>query len=891
MVLFGRADEQAVIDQLLDGARDARSGTLVIRGDAGIGKSALLDYAERSAAGMRVLTARGVETEAEFAFAGLHMLLRPVLDRIDDLPPPQAAALRRAFALAAGDGNDHYLAGLAVLSLLSDLAEQQPVLAIVDDAHWLDTASAAALQFAARRLDSEGVVLLGSSRDGRVSFGGPVPPELRLSALDPASAARLVDERAPRLSPGLRARILTEASGNPLALIELASHAGSSPMDGPEPLPGARDVFAAQLRSLEQPARTMLLLAAAEPTGDLAVIADAARKLGTDPEAVDSAERAGLVTVTGNRLEFRHPLIRSTAYHGAPLAEQRAAHRALAEALGDGGDGADRRAWHIATATIGRDAQVADLMEQAAQHALGRGGHVAAAAAYERAATLDPDPSTRARRLITAATAAHDGGDMDRAIRLADEAGRLPGDGLLRARLAFLRAQLVTEGRMERVAELPAAAARVSGRDPDLAIAMLTEASHVAWGTHDSDLAFTVAASLRDLLARTSARGHAFSAAVAQQTLLFAGDPTADRNVIDDYVQFIRASPSDASPRERLVASAMAYWSGDRGASGDISAALAVDCRANGMIGWLAGPLQGLAMAHLSRGNLTAARASALEGYRLASDTGQQPRVAFLAGLLAWIEAYAGDEEAFHSWAAKTADPAWSHAGRAQLDLAAGRFRQALGHLTELRRWWEPGTEFLIQPDLVEAAARSDQPDLAEKEAMRFTTWAQDCGHQWALAAAHRCQALVTGNETQFTQALRLHDGAGHLFDHARTVLLYGEWLRRGRRRADARTQLTAARELFAGLGAVRWAERARIELLATGARPGQYVRQPGPLDRLTPQELQVVRLAAAGLSNRDIAAQLFLSPRTVGYHLYKAYPKLAVTSRGELAAKFSSVY
>jgi DNA-binding CsgD family transcriptional regulator len=233
----------------------------------------------------------------------------------------------------------------------------------------------------------------------------------------------------------------------------------------------------------------------------------------------------------------------------------------------------------------------------------------------------------------------------------------------------------------------------------------------------------------------------------------------------------------------------------------------------------------------------------------------------------------------------------WSHAGSAQLDLAAGRFQQAAGHLTELRYWWEPGTGFAYLPDLVEAAVRSDNPDLAEDASTRFTAWAEASGHRWARAVAHRCQALVTGDEAHFTEALRLHGTTGRPFDHARTVLVHGEWLRRGRRRADARAQLATARELFAAVGAQQWAERARRELLATGARPGQLLRQPGPLDRLTPQELQVVRLAVAGLSNRDIAAQLFLSPRTVESHLYKAYPKLGVASRGELAAEFSSAH
>lgn len=906
MVLWGRADEQLAIDRLLGGARDGRSGRLVIRGDAGIGKSALLRYAERAAGGMRVLSSHGVETEAEFAYAGLHMLLRPVLDRIDALPRPQAAALRRVLALSASDGaDDKYLVGLAVLSLLSDLAEDQPVLCLIDDAHWMDTASADALIFAARRLDSEGVVLLAAGRDPRRSFPGAALPELRLAGLDQASAALLLDERAAGIPQGLRARVLAEAAGNPLALIELAAHAGVAGMDGPGPLPAARDMFAAQLRELGEPARTVLLLAAAEPTGELAVVAEAARQLDADPEAIDSAEQAGLVRVTANRLEFRHPLIRSAAYHDATPADRRAAHRALADALHSANrDEFERRAWHIAAATVGWDEGVAASMESAALRSLNRGGYVAAAAAYERAAALTRDRGSRARRLLAAATAANDGGDLDRAVRLADEADRFSGDELQLARLALLRAQMPASDGAERISALLAAATPIRDRDPDLVMDMFVHAVLLAWTHFHKRLAVKAADLLRDALARENHANHveqddrgcsaaSFAAAAAQQARLVSGDLTADRDAIDDFLAAIRASPAAATPRERLVAAMMSLSAGDHEATMQISATLVADCRAQSMVAWLAGALHSLALAQIMTGDWDGARTSALEGFQLATDTGQQVSLA-TGKLLGWLAALAGDEDGFRSWMERAPDVVpgseiWFLSGRAQLDLARGQLQSALDHLVAFPRQWHAGTIFVYVPDLVEAAVGGGQPARARREADRFVAWAERTPYRWAHAVAQRCLALVTSDELHFAAAVRLHDGAGRPFEQARTQLLYGEWLRRSRRRADARVQLAASHEIFTSLGASLWAERARRELAAVGVRAGPHARKRGPLARLTPQEQQVIRLAAAGLSNRDIAAQLFLSPRTVGHHLYKAYPKLGVTSRGELSEKITS--
>ena len=914
MTLRGRAEERLVIDRLLANAREGRSGKLVLRGRAGIGKSALLEYAAQAASGMRVLRASGFETEAEFPFAGLHMLLRPALDRIEALPGPQAAALRRAFGDSDSDSDsdgadDQFLLGLAALSLLSELAEEQPLLCLVDDAHWLDAASAQALLFVARRLAEEGVVLIIAAREQPGPSALPLPPALQLTGLDESAAAQLLDERAPGLPPGLRDRVLAEAAGNPLALVELAGQAGGAGGEpgarGPGPLPAAervREVFHSQLRQLADPARMLLLLAAAESSGELAVVLAAAQKLGIDPAALNAAERADVIRVSSGRLEFRHPLLRSAAYHSASSAGRRAAHGALAEALAGGSlEERDRRAWHLAAAATGPDERAAAELETVAERSRTRGGYAAVAAAYERAADLTPATQARAGRLLAAATAANDAGQLDRAVQLAARAAELPGDDLLRARLTLLRANMPTADRERHVAALPAAAALVAGAEPKLAASMLIRASHAAWSSHDSTLAAAAAAQLRELRPVTGED----SFAVAIQAVLAVGDLAADSRTISEYLARIRRDPAGKSPSERLAAGNIAFWAGDHDAVWEISAALAADCRRQGMVGWLAGALQGLAMAQHLRGNWADARASALEGLRLAADTGQRPRVAFMSGMLSWLAAHAGYEDGFLAWTTRpdgrvpdasssVGARLWFHQGRALLDLGDGQYGRACDHLEQARQWWDAGTALVGRADLVEAAIRSGKTDLAREEQAAFDGWASQVGRQWARAVALRCRALVSADEdgddagAHYAAAVRLHDGAGRPFEQARTHLVYGEWLRRNRRRITARDQLSAALDLFEDLGAAGWARRARTELTAAGGRPDQRPARPtGVLAKLTTQEFQVASLAAHGMSNRDIAAQLFLSPRTVGYHLYKAYPKLGVTSRGELAALF----
>ena len=900
MKLHGREPQQRVIDGLLAGARAGRSGVLVVRGEAGIGKTALLEYAAGTADGMLVLRAAGVETEAELAFAGLHLLLRPVLDKIGTLPGPQATALCGALGLAERGNQDRFLAGLAVLSLLSELAEDQPVLCLIDDAHWLDAASAGALLFTARRLEAEGVAMMLAAREGPPPFAAPGLCQLSLAPLDSAPAGKLLAERAGHLAPALRERVLTEADGNPLALVELAA---AQPPDsvaaGAGPLPvthSVQELLAGRIRQLGEPTAALLLLAAAEATGDLTQVLSAADALGAGAAALAAAERAGLVEVDQARLVFRHPLIRAAAYHGAPLASRQAAHRALAAALDGQPDPDGRRAWHRAAAATGRDESVAAELVHGAERSRGRGGYAAVSAAYERAAQLTPATRARAQRLLAAASAAADAGQPDRAERLAAQAQQLTDDDLLLAEIALLRVTGVPRNQPERIAELSAAVALIGRRYPERAAQMLCLALQAATARTEPELTRRLVAQFDELALPPYARLDPMYEAMVLRARFMVGRPGIDVAFLRDCVAAIRRDPESAAPAARVHASVAAFWLGDHEVTRDISAALATDCRRQGMVGWLAGALQGVVVAQIVLGEWPAARVSAQEGLRLAHDLDQLPRAAFLSAMLALLAALAGDEDGCRAWMAEHQRLGGSAIlyrnyrshYLAIADLGHGRFGPARDRLAGIPAIWQTGVDHLYHPNLVEAAARSGHLDQAGRALAEFEVWVRLTGQPWARAVAHRCRALVSDDaraEPHYRAAVAGHQRDGRPFEQARTYLVYGEWLRRQRRRGDARLHLSTAHQIFTELGAPGWAQRAAGELAAAGAAPADRpAGSPGIVSRLTPQELQVVQLAAGGLSNRDIGAQMFLSPRTVGYHLYKAYPKLGVGSRTELA-------
>jgi len=913
-MLHGRSAETARIDELLAAARDGRSSVLVIRGEAGVGKTALLDYAA-AAAGMRVLRGTGIESEAELPFAALQLLLRPGLGLLDLLPPPQARALRGAFGLAGtpeASGADRFLIGLAALSLLSELAGVGALLCLIDDAHWLDRASADALLFAARRLESEGIVLLIVARED--GFDAPGLPELPLGRLGRDTSRALLAERAPGLSPGLADRVLAEADGNPLALLELPVALSEAPgalggpvalaasLDLPAPLPLSRrlqQTYYRQVAALPAPTRTFLLVAAAEETGDLGLVRRAAQALGVPATASGGAERSGLIIVDAPAMAFRHPLVRAAVYQGATSADREAAHAALAGALDDlptSELSADRRAWHRAAAAAEPDERVAAELEQAANRARQRLGHAAAAAALERAARLTPDQPERAGRLIAAAGAALDAGRPDAAIALAGQGQNLTAEPGALAEIARVRAWVAMErGAMHRVHELVVAGAGpIAGSDPMTAAAMLRLGAVAGWWAGDAKLVQDAADRMTELGQSELIPGPGALQAMAD---LLAGRPAAAVPRLAEVVAAVRHSEPEQLA-VRFYAANMAMLIGDFDSARDLMLSTAQACRAQGVIRFLAPLSLGLSYADFCLTRFRAAAEAATEGLRLAQDTGQPVRAAGLYGMLALLAAVSGDEPRCHEMAARAGDQfagdevanvaAMAQWALGLLDLGLGRYAAALERFEltasgAMRHYIQP---ILFAPDQVEAALRLGAADRAAEPLARFAAWAGAAGQPWALAALHRCQALTREGDPEghFREALRQHAVSGRPFEHARTALLYGEWLRRGRRGADARAPLRAALALFDRTGARPWAERARAELRAAGEPAPAGAPAPDRLSPLTPQELQVVRLAASGATNRDIAAQLFISPRTVSHHLYRAFPKLGVTNRTALA-------
>ncbi|XVQ11331.1 helix-turn-helix transcriptional regulator [Spirillospora sp. CA-255316] len=922
MRLHGRAEEAAAIDRLLDGAAGGRSGALVLRGEAGIGKTALLERAAGRAAGngMRVLRGTGIENETGMPYAGLHLLLGGHLGRIGALPGPQARALREA--LGMGDGGprregDRFLVGLALLTLLADLADEGPLLCVVDDVQWLDSASVEALLFAVRRLEVEPIAVLLAARDPDVpdspdepGFAAPGLPELRLRGLDPAAAADLLAERAAELPRHERHEILAEAMGNPLALLELpAASAASAPADSPPSVPSSRfqriqRSFAARIAALPEGTRTALLVAAADGTGDLALIVPAAGRLGASVADLDPAERRGLVTSADGPLEFRHPLIRTAVYTAAPLSRRLAAHRALAEVHEELGDGCGH-AWHLARSATGPDEAVAAVLERAAGFDHGVGGNAAVSAMYERAAALSPDPADRGRRLAVAARAAADGGLAERAVALAERAEADTADPVRRAELVLIRASLAEEADRGREAYrlLSGIAGEVADREPHLAGHLLFKAASAASKAGDLDALRRAAERAEELKLPNGHLPRALATMYLGQDLPAAGAATEDDAAAAAGTAALNELITDMAgclgTREIVETGWWRLLSGDLEGAGRVAADVAQRCRDQGSAGLLSLALPLLARARLMLGRHAEALAAATEGMRIAGDIGQHRLRIYNATVLALLAAIAGEEERCAELAGEAlrrgVPPGTAHAAGAlgMLDLGFGRYEAALSRLSDVVAGSGRQGALSSLPDLVEAAVRAGTPERGRDAASWYRDWAAQVRRPWAEAIALRCTALVAADageaDRAFARAVELHrrDGASSPFERARTELLYGEWLRRARRRNDARPLLHSALDAFERLGAAPWAERARTELRAAGesvAERDGADGTAGALASLTPQELQVVRLAASGLSNREIGAQLFLSPRTVGYHLYKAYPKLGVASRGELA-------
>ncbi len=905
-MLLGRAPERQALMDVLERARRGESAVLVLAGEAGIGKTALLDLAAELATGMQVLRARGVESEARVLFGGLLELLRPALGALDRIPEPQAEALGGALALRPGGARDRFAVGAATLSVLAATAEEQPLLVLVDDVQWLDASSAEALVFAVRRLLADPVAVILATRDGAPSpLDGAGLPTLRVTGLGREDAAALLAQSGTSpLGDDVVERLYHSTAGNPLALIELAPEAprlASAPVDTPVPVvTSVAQAFADRLEALPERTRQLVLLAAAAGGGDVATLVRAGAARGLDLDDLGPAEDVGLVTVAGGTLEFRHPLVRSAAYASASAQERRGAHRALADALPD--READRRAWHLAAAAVGPDESASVALAQAAERARERSAYTVAAAAFERAARLDPTERRRAELLRAAADAAWVAGLADKAVQLLEEA-RHDADTVLQVAIDHLRGHIaVRQGRiLEGYALLVSTAERTAARDPEAAAIMFAEASNACVYLSDVARMLEAAERAHALVPDDDGSEASFYAVMAHgMALIMAGDAEGAALLRRGVAQLESSSTLRSHPNLLSWAVMGPLFLRETESSRHLVELALSTARGETALGVLPFLLMHVARDHASSHDWTAAGSEYHEGIRLARETGQQTDLAALLAGLASLEARQGREEAARAHAAEARTLAatvgfglpdiWALLALGDLELGLGRADAAAAHLEELDRFLHArgvaDVDVFPAPELAEAYVRLGRSGDARGLAGELEARAEAKGLPWSLARAARTRGLLADEDEidhWFTRALELHAQTPDVFAGARTRLIYGERLRRARRRADARPQLRQALEDFERLGASPWAELARAELAATGETARR--RELPDRDRLTPQELQIGLLLSDGRTTREAAAAMFLSPKTIEYHQRNLYRKLDVRSRVELVA------
>jgi DNA-binding CsgD family transcriptional regulator len=906
-MLLGRRRERGRLDALLSQARAGRSGALVLIGDPGIGKSALLTDALARAEGMTALWGRGVESEIELAFSGLAQLLRPgVLGLLEAIPGPQAAAMAGALAVGPPVPGDPFTVYAATLSLLAAVAEQGPVLVVVDDLHWLDAASSAALLFVARRLRAEGIALLFSARPGFVRFPAEVA-ELELAGLDRDSAAALLGRSARQIDPRVAEHLLAETGGNPLALLELPAVLSEGQLAGREPLrqplpvgERVRRAFIASVEALPAETRLALLVAAASESGRMDEINGGLEALGVDIAALEPAEEAALVTIADGELHFRHPLVRSAVYEAADSAARRRVHRALAAALA-GAEFAAQRAWHLASATVGPDEDVASALERTALVARGRAGHAAAARAFERAAALTSAPDGEASRLVEAARDHQIAGDFSRAAAVLNRALAKTDDPSTHADIQHLRARgEIANGRPAAAhALLVAEANRIETVDPARGAMMLAEAVFPSLMTLETTAALASAERAYELAQRAGGRVELLltSIFVAYLRVLRGGEPGAALKLALETTSVadldVMASPF-VHTQAYLFTLDEKYSDACRVLEAFIAAA-----RAAGAPAVLPFALSTFADVEFRIGRWTAARAHASESATLAEDTNQGIWLTHGLVHLARVDAAQGNEQecnrhlerALQFASAFGGGAVVMHAGaaRALFALPRGAYEVAIAELEPVAELAlracvrEPGV-VQWEPDMIEAYARAGESEAAETMLADFEQRARATGRVWALAASRRCRGLLASDadfKPCFAQALAWHVRTPTPFERARTQLCFGERLRRTRRRLEAREQLRAALGTFEQLGAQPWADRAQAELAATGETAKR--RDATAAEKLTPQELQVALAIARGATNREAAGALFLSPKTIEFHLGHVYRKLGIHSRSQL--------
>ncbi len=898
--LVGREGECAVIDGLLEASARGESSCIVLRGEAGSGKTALLEYAESRGSGSKVLRTTGVEAESDLAFGGLYGLLRPIVGKLGELPETQAAALSGALGLAPSAGSERLLVSAGALSLLAAAADDGPLICLIDDAQFLDVASADALVFSARRLAAEPVAMVFAAREGAGRpFAGPGLPELVVEGLGPDAAAQLLTVSTPEATDPVREWLLAEAAGNPLALLELPNALSAAQLQGRAALPETahltsrlRSAFVQRSDRLPAETQTALLIAAVDDTGEVAGVVAAAGEAGLPADALDSAERAGLLRVVGGRtIVFRHPLVRSALLESATDSQRRGAHAALAAAL-SGDEHADRRAWHKALATLSTDEEASAALEASAHRCEARAGHASAATAFIRAAELTADESRRTRLIAAAAEAAWAAGQPERARELITRVMPL-ATGEPRAELLRLRGVIEARTGDLRSAITILLEAADASEDGSLTLEVLTEAIEAAAYSGDFDQAVALGALAATVEPHNDTdrfRVTALGGIAAE----LAGEHERAALLLPEA---IRRAEQLQEPRFLIWAARMAYLGGGLGDGLPYATRAVTIARERSLLSILPLALSQQATALTGQGRFKLAYAAAEEGIRLASDFGHQWGASWNLTNLATIDALRGDEAAARIHADEALELAAISGGTTLIvgfaewalgliELTLGRPSEATDRLLMVGASERPESNALIalwsMPDLIEAAARSGRLGEIGDRFAHYTAWVHDSPSPARLSVVARCRALAgDGDEREQFETALGPDAMLSPFERARTELLYGEWLRRGRKRREARPHLRQAADLFRQVGTSPWEERAEAELRATGETARR--RDPSTLDQLTPQELQIAGLVAGGMTNRQVAAQLYLSPRTIDYHLRKVFSKLGVASRTEL--------
>ena len=900
--LLGRGDECRLLEGLLADVRRGEGRSVVLRGEAGIGKTALLQHLIESASDMTVLRAVGVESEMELAYASLHQLCAPLLERIEGLPAPQREALLVVFGVTGGAPPDRFLVGLGVLSLLSEVAEERPLLCVVDDAQWLDEASALTLAFVARRLLAEPVGIVFAAREPGEELQLLSGLEVRglsngdARALLGTAVQVILDER-------VRERIIAETHGNPLALLELPRGltgtqlaVGFGLMDA-QALPGRiEESFIRRLATLSGDARRLLLLAAAEPVGDPVLVWRAAEQLGIGPAAADHAENEGLLAI-GERVIFRHPLVRSAAYRSAAVEDRRAVHLALAVATDREAD-PDRRAWHLAAATAGPDEHVAAELERSAARAQGRGGVTAAAAFLKRSVALTLDPGRRADRCLAAAQAHLQAGAFDEALRLLASAEVASLDEVGRAHIELLRGQIAFASTWggDALSLLLKAASQLESLDPALA----RETYLDAWGAAMFAGRFARAGALHEVSRAAIAAPPPTSAPRASDLLLdglsvlviqgrAAAAPTLSRAIS----AFANGElPVAEGLRWGWLATAAALTLWDEEAHTKLIFQLLQSVRDAGLLVHLPIYLQQVGATAAQRGDFATAALRIAEASEGAEATGTR-LTRYAAVMLAGVRGNEAEACALIDVETRDASAVGQSIGVQTCQWASailynglGRYEQAL---PEAQQASEEAPELFVSgwalPELIEAAARTGNNRLAAEALERLVEATSAGESDWGLGVLGRSRALISQGEAaevSYREAIERLGRSRLAPELARAHLVYGEWLRRENRRLDARTQLRIAHEMFTSIGMEAFAGRARTELQATGEHVRRHTFETR--DDLTAQERQIAELARDGLSNPEIGARLFLSPRTVEWHLRHVFAKLDIGSRRELA-------